>query len=62
MENKVKITGLDCPNCARKLEETLNKNKELNNVRVNFTTKKNCYNTIAIKFPDPRFTILVKVC
>lgn len=46
------INNLDCPNCARKLEETLNKNKELNNVRVNFTTKKVSYETKTITLKD----------
>ena len=46
------INNLDCPNCARKLEETLNKNKELNNVRVNFTTKKISYETKTITLKD----------
>lgn len=46
------INNLDCPNCARKLEETLNKNKDLNNVRVNFTTKKISYETETITLKE----------
>lgn len=42
---KYNINNLDCPNCARSLEENLNKNKELNNVIVNFSTKKISYET-----------------
>lgn len=37
---RYKILNLDCANCARKIEEYLNKDKYLNNVVVNFNTKK----------------------
>lgn len=37
---KYKILNLDCANCAKELEEQLNKNDELNNVIVNFTTSR----------------------
>ena len=37
---KYNILNLDCANCARKLETELNKNKDLNNVIVNFNTSK----------------------
>lgn len=37
---KYNINNLDCANCARELEESLNKNKDLNNVIVNFNTSK----------------------
>lgn len=40
---KYNINNLDCANCARKIEETLNKNNELNNVSVNFNTMKLSY-------------------
>lgn len=40
---KYNINNLDCANCARKIEETLNKNKDLNNVSVNFNTMKLSY-------------------
>ena len=33
---RFELNGLDCPNCARKIEENLKQNKELNNVIVNF--------------------------
>ena len=33
---KYNINNLDCANCARKIEEILNKNKELKNAIVNF--------------------------
>ena len=32
------IINLDCANCAREIEEELNKNPKLNNVVVNFST------------------------
>ena len=37
---RYKILNLDCANCAREIEENLNKDKYLNNVVVNFNTKK----------------------
>ena len=37
---RYQIINLDCPNCARKLEEYLKKQDELANVVVNFNTKK----------------------
>lgn len=40
---KYNINNLDCANCARKIEEILNKNKELKNAIVNFNTSKIYY-------------------
>lgn len=37
---RYQIINLDCPNCARKIEESLNKEENLCNVVVNFSTKK----------------------
>lgn len=37
------INNLDCANCAREVEEELNKNKNLDNVVVNFSTSKISY-------------------
>lgn len=37
---RYQIINLDCPNCARKIEESLNKEADLCNVIVNFSTKK----------------------
>ena len=37
------INNLDCANCAREIEEELNKDKRLNNVSVNFNTCKISY-------------------
>lgn len=34
------IINLDCPNCARKIEDELKKDKRLNNLVINFNTKK----------------------
>ena len=39
------INNLDCPNCARKLEEKLNNRDDLSDVIVNFNTKKLIYKT-----------------
>ena len=40
---KYNINNLDCANCARELEESLNKNKDFKNVVVNFNTSKLIY-------------------
>ena len=40
---KYNINNLDCANCARELEESLNKNKNFKNVVVNFNTSKLIY-------------------
>lgn len=40
---KYNINNLDCANCARKLEESLNQNSKLQNVIVNFNTSKISY-------------------
>ena len=49
---KYSIVGLDCPNCARELEEGLNKQDSLNNVVVNFTNKKISYETDSLTIND----------
>lgn len=43
-EYKIKILGLDCPNCAAKLERALANNKYLNNVSLSFVTKSLSFN------------------
>lgn len=40
MVKKFKITGLDCANCARELEEELSKIKGINSCRIAFLTSK----------------------
>ncbi len=40
MVKKFKITGLDCANCARELEEELSKIKGMNSCRIGFITSK----------------------
>jgi Cd2+/Zn2+-exporting ATPase len=40
---KINVNNLDCANCARKLEEELNKNDKFKNVVVNFGTSKLTY-------------------
>ena len=42
---KYNINNLDCANCAREIEENLNKNDKFNNVIVNFSTGKISYET-----------------
>ena len=40
---KYNINNLDCANCARKIEESLNKNADFKNVSINFNTSKLIY-------------------
>lgn len=42
---KYKINNLDCANCAREIEESLNKNENFKNVKVNFSTMMISYET-----------------
>ena len=42
---RYKINNLDCANCARKIEDSLNKNKDFKNVKVNFNTMMISYET-----------------
>ena len=42
---KYKINNLDCANCAREIEENLNKNENFKNVKVNFNTMMISYET-----------------
>ena len=37
MRYKYKLNNLDCPNCANKIEQTLKKDKNINDASVNFT-------------------------
>lgn len=43
---KYNINNLDCANCAREIEESLNKNKDFKNVVVNFNTSKLSYESL----------------
>ena len=38
MKKVFRLTGLDCPNCAMKLEKKLNKIDGVNSAQVNFIT------------------------
>ena len=49
---KYNINNLDCANCARKVEESLNENRDCKNVIGNFNTKKLIYES------DKEFTVL----
>ena len=40
-----KISGLDCADCANKIQEELSKNPELENVYVSFAKQKIVYET-----------------
>ncbi|WP_308653212.1 heavy metal-associated domain-containing protein [uncultured Anaerococcus sp.] len=40
MKKKYKIEGLDCANCAAKIEEALGKLEGVNSVRVSFLSEK----------------------
>lgn len=56
---KYNINNLDCANCARKVEESLNENKDFKNVIVNFNTKKLIYGSDK-EFTLPELNKLVK--
>lgn len=45
MKYTYKIIGLDCVKCAKKIEDTLNENKNFKNVIINFSTSKITYET-----------------
>ena len=38
MKKVFRLTGLDCPNCAMKLEKKLNKVEGVNSAQINFIT------------------------
>ena len=40
MKLKFKIEGLDCANCANKLEDTIRKQEEVTNVSISFMSQK----------------------
>lgn len=40
MLKKYKLSGLDCANCARELEEELNKVEKVKQVKINFMMQK----------------------
>ena len=64
-KNKYKINGLDCANCARKLEESLNKQNDMKNVRVNFNTSIISYESntnISIKELNNRIKTIEPEC
>ena len=56
---KYNINNLDCANCAREVEESLNENKDFKNVIVNFNTKKLIYESDK-EFTLPELNKLVK--
>ena len=45
MKYTYKISGLDCPKCAKKIEDTLKRHQDFKNVVVNFATLKITYET-----------------
>lgn len=56
---KYNINNLDCTNCAREVLESLNENKDFENVIVNFNTKKLIYESDK-EFTLPELNKLVK--
>jgi len=40
MKFKLKITGLDCPNCAAKLAGIMEKQEGISSAKINFLTEK----------------------
>lgn len=59
MTVKYNIENLDCPNCAKKIEDKLNATEGLENVTINFTTKKLSFDT-ALKNYDTIVNLTVK--
>ena len=47
-KHRFKINNLDCANCAKKLEDTLNNNSKMKNVVVNFVASKISYESDSI--------------
>ena len=56
---KYNINNLDCANCAREIEEGLNKDSRLNDVHVNFSTSKITYHS-SCNIPLKELNKLVK--
>ena len=57
MKKVFRLTGLDCPNCAMKLEKKLNKVEGVNSAQVNFMTMR-----LTIDIEDNNYdAILVEV-
>ena len=59
MQIKYNIENLDCPNCAKKIEDKLNSLEEFNNVSINFATKKLSFETDAKNY-DTLLNLTVK--
>lgn len=57
MKYTYKITGLDCANCAKKIEDYLNKDERFSNVVLNYSTSKLVYETDI----DNSFMIINKI-
>ena len=49
---RFKINNLDCANCAKKLEDTLNSNPKMKNVVVNFAASKISYESDSITLKE----------
>ena len=55
MKKAFKVKGIDCPNCAAKLEKNLNKIEGITKATVNFTTEK-----MTIEADDDKFEALLE--
>ncbi len=40
MKYRYKITGIDCPNCASKLESNINAKEGISSAKINFLTER----------------------
>ncbi|MFV0519490.1 MAG: cation transporter [Lachnospirales bacterium] len=61
MLKKFEITGIDCANCASKLERNISKIKGINDVNINFLTEKLIYSVSDEKEKDIYEEVLKKV-
>ena len=61
MKYTYKITGLDCANCAHKIEDYLNKDERFKNVILNFSTSKLTYETNITNSFDVVNEIIIKL-
>ena len=54
MKKVFRLTGLDCPNCAMKLEKKLNKVEGVNSAQVNFMTMR-----LTIDIEDSNYDVIL---
>ncbi|HHX71542.1 MAG TPA: heavy metal transporter [Clostridiales bacterium] len=55
MKKNIKLKGLDCANCAAKIERAVSKIKEVTDCRVNFMTQR-----MVLEAPDDQFDTILQ--